>query len=540
VKASDLLVKCLENEGVEYIFGLPGEETLDLMESLRNSSIRFILTRHEQTAAFMADAYGRLTGKPGVCVSTLGPGATNLLTGVADAYLDKSPLVVITGQADLKRIHKESHQYINIVEMYKSVTKWNGRIELPEVIPEMVRKAFKVAATEKPGPAHLELPENVAAMVVGEMYRTKIEPIHPRRSSADRQSLRKAADLIEQARFPLILGGHGVVRKAAGNRLRSFAELFCMPVVTTFMGKGGISAESRSCIGTIGLSEDRQIADVFSRADLVIAVGYDLVEYAPKNWNPKLDKKVIHIDFTTSEVDLHYVPEVEIISDIMETLELLQGIVSTNKACEFVVSARRDFVEGFEREGTVDSWPPRPPRIIYGIRKVLGPYDILISDVGSVKFWAAKFYPVYRNNTFILSNGFASMGFAFPSAIVAKLISPEHSVVALCGDGGFLMNVQDLETACRLKLNLVVVIFNDNGYNLIKWKAEKKFGTSFGVDFSNPDFVGLAESFGALGIRLQSSKEFEEVLRDALTKTVPVIIDVPIDYGDNEMIYRLL
>jgi acetolactate synthase-1/2/3 large subunit len=540
VEASDLLVKCLENEGVEYIFGLPGEETLDLMESLRNSSMRFILTRHEQTAAFMADAYGRLTGKPGVCVSTLGPGATNLLTGVADAYLDKSPLVVITGQADLKRIHKESHQYINIVEMYKSVTKWNGRIESPEVIPEMVRKAFKVAATEKPGPTHLELPENVAAMVVGEMYRTKIEPIHPRRSSADRQSLRKAADLIEQARFPLILGGHGVVRKAAGNRLRAFAELFCMPVVTTFMGKGGISVESRSCIGTIGLSEDRQITDVFSRADLVIAVGYDLVEYAPKNWNPKLDKKVIHIDFTTSEVDLHYVPEVEIISDIMETLELLQGIVSTNKACEFVASARRDFVEGFEREGTVDSWPPKPPRIIHGIRKVLGPYDILISDVGSVKFWAAKFYPVYRNNTFILSNGFASMGFAFPSAIVAKLISPEHNVVALCGDGGFLMNVQDLETACRLKLNLVIVIFNDSGYNLIKWKAEKKFGTSFGVDFSNPDFVGLAESFGALGIRLQSSKEFEEVLRDALTKTVPVIIDVPIDYSDNEMIYRLL
>ncbi|MDA8240316.1 MAG: acetolactate synthase large subunit [Nitrospiraceae bacterium] len=540
MKASDLLVKCLENEGVEYIFGLPGEETLDLMESLRNSSIRFILTRHEQAAAFMADAYGRLTGKPGVCISTLGPGATNLLTGVADAFLDKSPVVAITGQADLRSIHKESHQYIDIVEMYRSVTKWNGRIDMPDVIPEMVRKAFKVAATEKPGPAHLELPENVAAMEVGEMYRTMIAPIQPRRSSPDRQSLRKAADLIEQARFPLILAGHGVVRKAAGNRLRAFAELFCMPVVTTFMGKGGISAESRSCIGTLGLAQDRQIADVFSKADLVVAIGYDLVEYSPKNWNPKLDKKVVHIDFTTSEVDLHYVPEVEIISDIMETLELLQGVMSTNKTCEFLVSARREFVEGFEKDGTVDSWPPRPPRIIYGMRKVLGPYDILISDVGSCKFWAAKFYPVYRNNTFILSNGFASMGFALPSAITAKLIYPEHKVVALCGDGGFLMNLQDLETACRLKLNIVVVIFNDNGYNLIKWKAEKKFGTSFGVDFSNPDFVRLAESFGAVGIRLQSSKEFEDVLRDALTKTVPVIIDVPIDYGDNDMIYRLL
>ncbi len=540
MKASDLLVKCLENEGVEYIFGLPGEETLDLMESLRNSSIRFILTRHEQAAAFMADAYGRLTGKPGVCISTLGPGATNLLTGVADAFLDKSPVVAITGQADLKRIHKESHQYIDIVEMYRSVTKWNGRIDMPEVIPEMVRKAFKVATTEKPGPAHLELPENVAAMEVGEMYRTMIAPIQPRRSSPDRQSLRKAADLIEQARLPLILAGHGVVRKAAGNRLRAFAELFCMPVVTTFMGKGGISAESRSCIGTLGLGEDRQITDVFSKADLVVAIGYDLVEYSPKNWNPKLDKKVVHIDFTTSEVDLHYVPEVEIISDIMETLELLQGVMSTNKTCEFLVSARQEFVEGFEKEGTADSWPPRPPRIIYGMRKVLGPYDILISDVGSCKFWAAKFYPVYRNNTFILSNGFASMGFALPSAVTAKLIYPERKVVALCGDGGFLMNLQDLETACRLKLNIVVVIFNDSGYNLIKWKAEKKFGTSFGVNFSNPDFVRLAESFGAVGIKLQSSKEFEDVLRDALTKAMPVIIDVPIDYSDNDMIYRLL
>ncbi|MDA8433273.1 MAG: acetolactate synthase large subunit [Nitrospiraceae bacterium] len=540
MKASDLLVKCLENEGVEYIFGVPGEETLDLMESLRTSSIRFILTRHEQAAAFMADAYGRLTGRPGVCISTLGPGATNLLTGVADAFLDKSPLVAITGQADLKRIHKESHQYINIVEMYKSVTKWNGRIDLPDVIPEMVRKAFKVAATEKPGPVQLELPEDVAAMEVGEIYRTMIAPIYPRRSSPDRQSLRKAAELIEKARFPLILAGHGVVRKSAGNRLRTFAEIFCMPVVTTFMGKGGISAESRSCIGTLGLSQDRQIADVFSKADLIVAVGYDLVEYAPKNWNPKLDKKVIHIDFTTSEVDLHYVPEVEIISDIRETLELLQGVMSTNKTCEFLVSARQDFVEGFEREGTVDSWPPRPPRIIYGIRKALGPEDILISDVGSIKFWAAKFYPVYRNNTFILSNGFASMGFAFPSAITAKLIYPERNVVALCGDGGFLMNLQDLETACRLGLNIVVVIFNDSGYNLIKWKSEKKFGHSFGVDFTNPDFVRMAESFGAVGIKLQSSEEFEGALREALTKTVPVIIDVPIDYSDNEMIYRLL
>jgi len=540
MKASDLLVKCLENEGVEYIFGLPGEETLDLMESLRSSTMHFILTRHEQAAAFMADAYGRFTGKAGVCIATLGPGATNLLTGVADAFLDKSPLVAITGQADLKRIHKESHQYIDIVENYKSVTKWNGRIESPEIIPEMVRKAFKVAETEKPGSVHLELPENVAAMEVDEMYATMIAPIRPRRSSPDRQSLRKAADLTEQAQFPVILAGHGVVRKAANAQLQKFAELFCIPVVTTFMGKGAITAESRCCIGTLGLTNDRQITDVFSKADLVIAIGYDLVEYAPIHWNPKLDKKIVHIDFTTSEVDLHYVPEIEIISDIRETLELLEGILSTNKKSACVIAMRKDFTEGFEREGALDSWPPRPPRIIYGIRKVLGASDILVSDVGTCKFWAAKFYPVYQNNTFILSNGFASMGFSLPSAVVAKLIHPERNVVALSGDGGFMMNLQDLETACRLKLNVVVVIFDDNAYNLIKWKSEKQFGTSFGVDFSNPDFVRLAESFGAVGIRLNSSNEFEDALRDALTKAVPVIIDVPIDYSNNEIIYRLL
>jgi acetolactate synthase-1/2/3 large subunit len=540
VKASDLLVKCLENEGVRYIFGVPGEETLDLMESLRTSAIHFVLTRHEQTAAFMADAYGRFTGRAGVCIATLGPGATNLLTGVADAFLDKSPLVAITGQADLRRIHKESHQYIDIVENYRSVTKWNGRIESPEIIPEMVRKAFKVAETEKPGSVHLELPENVAAMDVDEMYATMIAPIRPRRSSPDRQSLRNAAELIEQARFPVILSGHGVVRKDAGAQLRKFAELLCIPVVTTFMGKGGMTAESRCCIGTLGLANDRQITDVFSKADLIIAVGYDLVEYAPENWNPEIDKKIIHIDFTTSEVDLHYVPEIEIISDIRETLELLEGMLSTNKKSECLIGMRKDFTEGFEREGTVDSWPPLPARIIYGIRKVLDASDILVSDVGTCKFWAAKFYPVYRNNTFILSNGFASMGFSLPSAMVAKLVHPGQHVVALCGDGGFLMNLQDLETACRLKLNVVVVIFNDGGYNLIRWKSEKRFGASFGVDFSNPDFIKLAESFGAVGVRLKSSGEFEDVLRDALTKRAPVIIDVPIDYRNNEVIYSLL
>src|SRR5512135_1906832 len=371
MKASDLLVKCLENEGVEFIFGVPGEETLDLMESLRTSRIRFIVTRHEQAAAFMADAYGRFTGKAGVCMSTLGPGATNLLTGIGDAYLDASPVVAITGKADLKRIHKESHQYINIVEMCESVTKWNGRIESPEVIPEMVRKAFKLAESEKPGPTHLELPENIASMKTYEMYDAMIPPIRARRSSPDRLSLRKAADLIEAADFPVILAGHGVVRKGANAQLQQFAEMLCIPVVTTFMGKGAISAKSPSCVGSLGLANDRQIEDVFSRADLILATGYGLVEYAPKNWNPRIDKKIIHIDFSSSEVDLHYVPEVEIVSDIRESLELLEGMLSTNKKSQCAIDLHNNFRSEFERIGAVETWPVRPPQVLFGIRKVL-------------------------------------------------------------------------------------------------------------------------------------------------------------------------
>ncbi len=540
MKASDLLVKCLENEGVEYIFGIPGEETLDLMESLRNSKIKYILARHEQAAAFMADAYGRLTGKAGVCMSTLGPGATNLLTGVGDAFLDASPVVAITGQADLKWIHKESHQYINIVEMYETVTKWNGRIETPEVIPEMVRKAVKLAESEKPGPTHLELPENIASMTVNEMYASMIPPIRARRSSPDRMSLRKAADLIEAASFPIVLAGHGVVRKAANAQLQQFAEMLCIPVVTTFMGKGAVSAKSPSCIGSIGLADDRQIQDVFSRADLIIALGYGLVEYAPKNWNPKIDKRIIHIDFTSSEVDLHYVPEVEIVSDIRESIDLLQGMLSTNKKSQCAIDLHANFRDEFERIGAEKTWPVRPPQVLHGIRKVLSDSDILVSDVGTCKFWAAKFYPVYANNTFIMSNGFASMGFSLPTAMVAKLVNPDRKVVALSGDGGFLMNLQDLETAVRLKLNMVVVIFNDSSYNLIKWKSMKKFGTSFGVDFTNPDFIKVAEGFGAVGMRLKAADDFEPMLRDALTRDVPVIIDVPIDYTENDLIYKLL
>lgn len=540
MKTCELMVKCLENEGVDYIFGIPGEETLDLMNSLNSSKIRFVLTRHEQSAAFMADAYGRLRGKAGVCLSTLGPGATNLLTGIADAFLDRAPLVALTGQAELGRIHKESHQYINIVKNFETVTKWNTRIELPDVVPEVVRKAFKVAETEKPGSVHLELSEDVAAQKVGRTYQTTIPPIRARRSSADRHSLRQAAELIEKSSNPVILAGNGVVRKNAASQLKKFAELFGIPVVTTFMGKGAVTAESNCYVGTLGLGQDRQIPELFHKADLVIATGYDLVEYSPGKWNPDADKKIIHIDFTTSEVDVHYVPAVEIVSDIRETLELLEGMISCNKKGEYVAHLREELIETFEREGSIDSWPVRPQRVLYAIRKVLEHDDIVISDVGTHKMWVAKFYPVYGNGTLLISNGFASMGFALPAAIAAKLLYPHKKVVAVCGDGGFLMNVQELETACRLGLNVVIVIFRDGGYDLIKWKSTRKFGSCSGLDFSNPDFSKLADSFGARCFSLTASDTIEQVLAEALSGEGPVVVDVPIDYTGNALLNSLL
>jgi len=540
MKTSDLLIKCLENEDVKFVFGIPGEETLDFMDSISKSRIRFILTRHEQAAAFMADAYGRLTGKAGVCLSTLGPGATNLLTGIADAFLDRAPLVAITGQADLKRIHKESHQYVDIVENFETVTKWNTRIEVPDVVSEVVRKAFKVAETEKPGAVHLELPENIACMDADETHEKPIIPIRARRSSPDNHSLRHATELIDKSRSPIILAGNGVIRKNAASQLRDFAEYLGIPVVTTFMGKGAITAMSKCFIGTLGLAKDRQISDVFGKSDLVIAIGYDLVEYAPALWNPDLDKKIIHIDFTTSEGDLHYVPEVEINSDIKETIELLGGMISSPKKVEYFPAFHRELLETFEIEGAINSWPVRPQRVLHAIRTALGDDDILISDVGTNKLWVGKFYPVYSNNALLISNGFASMGFSLPAAIAAKLVYPDKKVLAVCGDGGFLMNVHEIETANRMGLNIVIVIFKDNGYNLIKWKSMGKFGKAFGVDFSNPDFVKLADSFGVEGVRVQPTDTLEQILTWAFSREKPVIVDVPIDYSSNELLTHLL
>ena len=530
MKASDLFVKCLEREGVKYIFGLPGEENLDLLNSLQSSSITFVSTRHEQAAAFMADVYGRLTGQAGVCLSTLGPGATNLATGIADANLDHAPLVAITAQAGLERLHKESHQYVDILHCFEPITKWNSHVERASVIPEVVRKAFKIAQAEKPGACHIELPEDVVGFKVGQ---EPLSTVRARRPSPDRPSLKTAAELIEKSRQPLILAGNGAVRGKAGKELLAFSRKTGIPVTNTFMGKGIVPWDDELALLSTGLQSRDYISFGFERADLVIAVGYDLVEYSPRHWNPDGKKPIIHIDFTPSEVDAYYQPSVEIVADVRETLELLTGEVRGRKEMNYPKTLRASILKELEDRSADEGFPLKPQRILRDVREGLGREDLLISDVGAHKIWIARIFPASVPNTVIISNGFAAMGIALPGAIAAKLVHPDRKVVAICGDGGFLMASAELETARRLGLAFVVLIFNDDGYGLIKWKQQQKFGREFATSLGNPDFKRLAESYGAKGYRIRAAKELAPTLREAFAQSVPAIIEVPVDYREN-------
>jgi acetolactate synthase-1/2/3 large subunit len=530
VKASDLFVQCLEREGVKYIFGLPGEENLDLLNSLQSSSITFISTRHEQAAAFMADVYGRLTGRAGVCLSTLGPGATNLATGIADANLDHAPLVAITAQAGLERLHKESHQYVDILHCFEPLTKWNSRVERASVIPEIVRKAFKIAQAEKPGACHIELPEDVMGI---EISQEPLSTVRARRPSPDHQSLKTAADLIEKSRQPLILAGNGAVRGKAGQELLAFSRKTGIPVTNTFMGKGIVPWDDELALLSTGLQSRDYISFGFERADLVIAVGYDLVEYSPRHWNPDGKKPIIHIDFTPSEVDAYYQPSVEIVADVRETLELLTAEVRGRKDAGYPKALRASILKELEDGAADEGFPLKPQRILREVREALGKEDLLISDVGAHKIWIARIFPASVPNTVIISNGFAAMGIALPGAIAAKLVNPGRKVLAVCGDGGFLMSCSELETARRLGLAFVVLIFNDDGYGLIKWKQQRKFGREFATSLGNPDFKRLAESYGAKGYRIGSAKELGPTLREAFAQTVPAVIEAPVDYREN-------
>jgi len=527
-KASDVFVECLEAEGVKHVFGIPGEETLDLNESLADSSVQFVPVRHEQGGAYMADVYGRLTGRAGVCLGTLGPGATNLVTAVADAYLDRAPLVALTGQGDLERMHKESHQYIDVIDVMKPITKWNARLSDPAIIPEVVRKAFKVAESEKPGSTHIELPEDVMAMDVDAAPLPRRKPVQP--EPAARELLR-AADIIRGALNPVALAGNGAVRAEAAPALREFVRATGIPVAETFMGKGLLDPQDSQALGSVGLqSGDYRMAG-FDEADVVIAIGYDLVEHSPKYWNPQGDKTIICIDSLPAEIDDHFVPEVELVGDIYHVLSRL------SEECRHVPhsggSARlRELVLGrFQAAKHDDQFPMQPPRALWEIRHALSRDDILISDVGLHKLWIGRMFPAYEPNTVMIANGLAGMGFAVPAAIATKLVHPNRKVVAVNGDGGFLMNCQELETAKRLRTPFVSVIWENRQYGSIVWKQDKKFGRHFGVDFTNPDFVKLAESFGLPAWRCEAVSDFGERLKQALALDEPSLIVLPIDYS---------
>ena len=532
LNTAELLIECLENEGVEYIFGLPGEENLDILESLRNSSIQFITTRHEQGAAFMADVYGRLTGKAGVCLSTLGPGATNLMTGVADANLDGAPLVAITGQVGTDRMHIESHQYLDLVAMFAPVTKWNTQIVRPNNTAEIVRKAFKLAQAEKPGAVHIDLPENIAAMSIGNLK--PLQRDDREKTYASYKSINKAAAAIAKAQNPLILVGNGAIRAQASEALTEFVTQLNIPVANTFMGKGVIPYTHPLSLWTVGLQQRDLISCAFDEADLVIAIGYDLIEYSPKKWNPDGTTPIVHIGVTPAEIDSSYIPLVEVVGDISDSLmDIMKRTDRQHKSISSAISLRSQILRNYEYYAEDDKFPIKPQKIIYDLRQVMGSEDIVISDVGAHKMWMARHYHCDSPNTCIISNGFAAMGIAIPGAIAAKLVNPDKKVVAVTGDGGFMMNCQELETALRAKTPFVTLIFNDNGYGLIEWKQINQFGHSSFVDFGNPDFVKFAESMGLKGYRVESAADLIPTLKEALAQDIPAVIDCPVDYKEN-------
>jgi acetolactate synthase-1/2/3 large subunit len=532
MKASELFVKCLENEGVEYIFGVPGEENLDVMEALADSEqITFVTTRHEQGAAFMANVYGRLSTYPGVCLGTLGPGATNLVTGVADAFLDRAPLVAITGQAARHCGFKESHQYIDIIRMFAPITKWNARIEQPGGIPEIVRKAFRLARIEKPGATHIELPEDVAAEWVDATPMPVRRTLYPQ---APLSSLERVADLLRAAERPVVLVGNGVIRRQAAGRgaaewLAAFVRKVGLPVVPTFMGKDAISYRDPLAQPAVGLRTQGLSQSALAQADLVLAIGYDLVEWSPKIWNGKRDKTIVHIDSTAAEVDDHYLPALEVVGEIGESLRTLEA------CCEYRAPKwvngrhRRDALDLLTQHRSDRSFPFKPQRVVAELRDALGDQDILIADVGVHKLWLATLFPTACANRLIVANGLASMGIAVPGAIAAKLVHPDRKVMAVTGDGGFLMNSQELETAKRLRTAFVTVVWTDNRYGVIALNQQRRFGRTFASSFTNPDLVKYAEAFGLPGFRVERPEDLLPTLKRALDCDGPTLVEVPID-----------
>jgi acetolactate synthase-1/2/3 large subunit len=530
MRAADLFVKCLEAEGVEYIYGIPGEENLDVMDALLDSSITFVTTRHEQGAAFMADVQGRLTGKAGVCLATLGPGATNLVTGVADANMDYAPVVAIAGQAATNRLHKESHQVLDLVNLFQPITRYATQILNPEIIPEVVRKAFKVAQGAKSGATFIEFPENIA-----HIEHLELSPITPRLVTTPYPSevrLDAIVKVLNEAEFPLILAGNGLVRAHASAALIDFAEKLNIPVANTFMAKGVMPSSHPLSLGTVGLQSHDYVSCGFDRADVVICIGYDIVEYPPKLWHQTADRKIIYIDILPAEVDANYNLTEGALGDFKITLPALASRARrhTNNIYERLrVEIQKQL---HEMDHDVE-FPIKPQRIIADLRRALDAEDIVICDVGAHKLWMARMFECEQPNTCIISNGFASMGIAVPGAVAAKLNFPQRKVVAVTGDAGFLMNSQEIETAMRMQAPFVILIWNDARYGLIEWKQQNHFGRTSNVSFDNPDFVKYAEAFGAKGYRISRAEDLLPTLQTALAQNTVTIIDCPVDYREN-------
>ncbi|MFG3450295.1 acetolactate synthase large subunit [Stenotrophomonas sp. NPDC047960] len=531
-KGSDLLVAALENEGVDRIFGVPGEENLDFLESLRNSSIELVLTRHEQAAAFMAATHGRLTGRPGVCLATLGPGALNFSTGAAYAHLGAWPMILITGQKAVMSAKQARFQIVDIVASMKPLTKMTRQIVSGAAIPATVRDAFRVAMEERPGPVHLELPEDIAGEEVEDV---PVIPVHPlERPIAHAAALDRAAEAILAAKRPLVMIGAACSRPWLTESLSTFVSRTRLPFFNTQMGKGAVTGGSNLYMGTAALSEGDYVHEAVARADLIIAIGHDTVEKPPFLMKGKGGPKVIHVGFQSATVEQVYHPDIEVIGDIGATVdglaERLEGKVSEDQG---MVDLRQKILSRLNDRADEDRFPVTPQRLVHDVREAMPEDGIVCLDNGMYKIWFARNYRTHVANTLLLDNALATMGAGLPSAMMASMLYPNRRVLAVCGDGGFMMNSQEMETAVRLGLNLVVIILNDSAYGMIRWKQAVDGFEDFGMRFGNPDFVRYAEAYGAKGTRVTSVEELVPTIEAAFAGGGVHLLDVPIDYSEN-------
>jgi acetolactate synthase-1/2/3 large subunit len=527
------MVQCLEQEGVDFVFGIPGEENIRFVRALDTSRITYVLARHEQAASFMAETFGRITGRAGVCSATLGPGAINLLLGTADATTNSTPLVALSAQVSRSRSYKESHQNIDLVPMFTPATKWSALVPTPAAIPEMMRKAFKLAQTERPGAVYLAIPEDVEA----EPVTPAVRPLRvnvPRSEDPSPSQIRRAVDVVQAARAPIVLAGHGAARDRASEALMRFIEHAEIPVATTFHGKGVVPDDHPNALGAVGFMRHDYANFGFDAADVIVSVGYELQEFDPVRINPNGDKKIIHVHRFPAEVDAHYDVEVGLLGEISRSLDALTAELTVCSDSVAKHQKIRSLLEAELQEGREDNrFPLSPARIVADTRAALDRDDVVLVDTGALKMWMARLYPTYEPNTCLMSNGLSTMAWALPGAIGAKLARPEARVVVATGDGAFLMNSQEIETALRLGIPFVILVWVDDEYGLITWKMQLELGAAMQTQFRNPDFVSYAESFGAKGYRVESAEALLPTLRGALVDDTVSVIACPVDYSDN-------